>query len=142
MNKQEVLTKAIGRAIAGGWHMFYPKIIKFSTMVDSWGVDVGSDTKHIQFWLNWRPNSHPETRFEHFGCSIEKVIFDHDFAKALFGEPYVMSHKEAKEAGYMGGGGQMIDLVKGAGWQYHLQRMVVAENPIQYLADNMGADDE
>lgn len=66
------------------------------------------------------------------------IIYRHDFCKALWGEPYFMNRQEFKEAGYRGSmGGGAIDLKKGAGWRYHLQEMVVAEDPIAYLGQNM-----
>lgn len=50
------------------------------------------------------------------------IIFLHDFAKALWGE---------QEQDWDGEGYTTPD------WQYHLQQMVIAEDPIAYLGENM-----
>lgn len=44
---------------------------------------------------------------------VESIIFSHDFAKAFWGE-----------------GGAFRE----GGWQFHLQQMVLEEDPIKYLA--------
>lgn len=53
------------------------------------------------------------------------VIFSHDFAKAFWGK---------KETDLVGEGGATI-LYYGTqpAWQYHLQQMVLEEDPIAYL---------
>lgn len=57
------------------------------------------------------------------------VIFNHDFAKALWGEEYIgwdisdvyfKKHRIASQA-----------------WQFHLQQMVIADDPIEYLGENI-----
>jgi len=50
---------------------------------------------------------------------LEKTIFSHDFAKAFWGE-------ETVDEAYRS--------FPKREWQYHLQQMVLKENPIQYLA--------
>lgn len=62
------------------------------------------------------------------------LIFNHDFAKALWPEdgfkPVLRIRYKAEKA--------MIPSVPRKGsWQYHLQRMVVAEDPIKYLGQNI-----
>jgi len=54
--------------------------------------------------------------------SPEQLIFSHDFARALWG-------KEAPNSYCQSNGFEM--------WQYHLQQMVIADEPIAYLADNI-----
>lgn len=62
------------------------------------------------------------------------VIFSHDFAKAFWGtkETYKREH------GYYEAGNvpktEFIEETINSGWQFHLQQMVLEENPIQYLA--------
>lgn len=53
--------------------------------------------------------------------SVSSVIFSHDFAKAFWGEESVVVPKNFMEA----------KSVKS--WQYHLQQMVLEENPVKYL---------
>lgn len=50
------------------------------------------------------------------------LIFNHDFAKALWGN-------RTKD---MGGTPRLL-----AHWQYHQQQMVIADDPIKYLAANI-----
>lgn len=55
------------------------------------------------------------------------IIFNHDFAKALWGinsEP--ISSDISKDS----------ELIKSI-WQYHLQQMVIADDPVKYLGDNL-----
>jgi len=52
--------------------------------------------------------------------SLESLIYSHAFAKAFFGEEIcdeVITGQE--EGGYL--------------WQYHLQQMVISDDPIRYL---------
>lgn len=53
------------------------------------------------------------------------LIFNHNFAKALWGEK-----EEIKSAK-----GEVLFRPYATGWQYHLQQMVIAEDPIKYLGD-------
>ena len=83
MTNQEILQKAISKAIDGSW----------DGKPDPWG-----DT------------------------SVFDLIFNHDFAKAFFGEypTRIPAYSDALE-----------------NWQYHLKLMVVAEDPITYLGENL-----
>lgn len=120
MNNQEILTKAIQKAIANGWKQ--PQELSFISN-DEFLVYLTESTPGTLKWIKFK---------------LSELIYNHEFAKALWGEPYVMSHKEIKEAGYTGGGGtgSMIDM-KHPGWKHHLQQMVIAEDPIKYLSDNL-----
>lgn len=55
-------------------------------------------------------------------------IFNHDFAKALWGDPWAFFTE-----GVSGDtiGGNFIN------WKGHLINMVVAENPLEYLSENI-----
>lgn len=113
MTNQEILTKAIQKAIDGGWEGLASPVSDFGSLEEA---------------IEWHT----------IVLDKKEVIFNHDFAKALWGEPYFMNRQEFKEAGYRGSmGGGAIDLKKGAGWMYHLQEMVVADDPIAYLGQNM-----
>lgn len=46
------------------------------------------------------------------------VIFNHDFAKALRGEKKII-----------------VGMIEP--WKYHLQQMVIADDPIKYLGENL-----
>lgn len=66
------------------------------------------------------------------------IIFSHDFAKAFWGEEEI----ETDEQSYSGARystdtgefiGPVIEFKKKPIWQYHLQQMVLEEDPIKYL---------
>lgn len=56
------------------------------------------------------------------------VIFNHDFAKALWPDSY---HKGSVVYGLPPLENDVI------AWQYHLQHMVIADDPIKYLGKNL-----
>ena len=63
------------------------------------------------------------------------VIFSHDFAKAFWGEgqadeQYNVMDKYWHDTSCCSGGGCFF---QGRRWQYHLQQMVLEEDPIKYL---------
>lgn len=96
MTHQEILTKAIEKAIDGGWN--------------------GLPGRPAEDLLTWVEGT--DYRF----------IFDHDFAKALWGD----SDDERKVII-----GQTDWRKWPLQWQYHLQQMVIADDPIAYLGDNI-----
>lgn len=61
---------------------------------------------------------------DHGDLAVNNLIWRHDFAKKLWGEEeYFDPH--------------IPEIMGLAMWQYHLQEMVIAEDPIQYLAENI-----
>lgn len=54
-----------------------------------------------------------------------EILFDQEFAKALWGEEKLQPMNQA------------FDKVLKSGWKRHLQQMVVADDPIKYLGDNL-----
>lgn len=63
---------------------------------------------------------------------LEHVIYSHDFAKVLWGGKEV-HHYDLVD---LDNGGTSTTVNKPI-WQYHLQQMVIADNPIDYLMENM-----
>lgn len=63
-------------------------------------------------------------------ASTRDILFNHEFAKALFGteNPYEISRTED---------GLHTHTFGGPAWQFHLQQMVIAEDPIAYLGVNI-----
>jgi len=49
------------------------------------------------------------------------LIYSKSFAKALWGEDYIANKK----------------MFANHAWQYHLQNMVIVDNPIKYLGENI-----
>lgn len=66
---------------------------------------------------------------------VETVIFNHDFAKALWGARWdedrgCKVHASVHSPDSMGDDYQDP-------WEYHLQQMVIADDPIKYLGENL-----
>jgi hypothetical protein len=124
MSNQEILAKAVEKAIAGGWqplHLGKEPIDKELITVE-----------HIMF------SSDPRM-----------YIYSHDFAKALWGDATVPESEEiddnqVKLGLYEASGGSYegyLDFCdiefSGEPWQYHLQQMVITDDPIKYLSENL-----
>jgi hypothetical protein len=65
-----------------------------------------------------------------------KMYFNHDFAKAFWGEENFTgfwSHKTADGTRFMGKTISNWDKNPTKVWQYHLEKMVLEEHPIMYL---------
>lgn len=121
MTDKETLEKAIQKAIDGGW-----KGTKFMPLGGDW---LGDPPK----WEVMQPYSDAMIIYTTggVGCidihiNTEHVIFNHEFAKALWGEGYY----ENKSPNYLLRDGRKI-------WQYHLQQMVISDNPLEYLREHM-----
>ena len=109
MTDREILKKAIQKAIDGGWvneERFSPIEVEGYVFLHR-----------------------PET--PHFVEVPRVLIYNHDFAKALWG-----SFNDNLEDGMpkltFQDPRELADK-----WQYHLQQMVIAPNPIEYLGDNL-----
>lgn len=113
MTNEQILKKAIEKAVCG-------------TIVPEWMIQDGlgcDEDCNISVPDKWLKNP-----------SI--IIFSHDFAKAFWGE---------KEVGFATWGGaweytEDLDLLMHAKaahlskrWQYHLQQMVLKEEPLKYI---------
>ena len=57
------------------------------------------------------------------------IIFSHNFAKAFWGEESIYNEEGIPKSGYWDDCVTNNDLV----WQFHLQQMVLEEDPIKYL---------
>lgn len=110
MTNTEILTKAIEKAIDSGW--------------DAWGwpdYSVWTDDYAVIFYD--KSEEVDPTKMVERGNLIElnSIIFSHDFAKALWGTKiHQTSYEDFPEE-----------------WQYHLQQMVIAEDPIKYLGEHL-----
>lgn len=106
MSNQEILTKAIEKAIAGG---FDPTPLE-------WDKDTSAE-KLAQYYSTC--------------CTINEayeLFYNHDFAKALWGD---------NDDDRMVIIGETNWRKWPLPWQYHLQKMVIADDPIKYLGDNI-----
>lgn len=124
MTHQQILEKAIQKAIDGGW--FYP-----TTKVKTFDDDG---------WIEFEDHSITPSVF---GDHLSNIIFNHDFAKALFGiYPIVEAHlvppidfepfQDRSTVEVMLYPTHRYEL-----WKYHLQQMVIADDPIAYLGEHL-----
>lgn len=123
MDNKEILEKAIQKAIDGGWKKILGKdILHFRTASDA--------------YVKLQTNDDGMVGGEHF--EINTVIFNHDFAKALWGEkriPHRVYESPRPQDAYK----IELDFVlhRTVAWQYHLQQMVIADDPIRYLGKHL-----
>lgn len=115
-SNQQILTKAIQKAMQRSWDMYDH---------DKWSwevIDKPLQTEAYHYYVRvWHGD------LERF-IDAAHILFDASFAKALWGEEqeYGMrhNHKNTFELGALK-----------PGWQYHLQQMVIADDPIKYLGE-------
>lgn len=130
LNKQaeevQVLRLAVARALEGGWR--HPEDWLF---VPNFGQPMAQS---VQFLDKYGEIWH---------LPYETLVYRHAFAKALWknaqmpdddgGEPPTLGlYKGGGYEGY----GDYIEFL-GEPWQYHLQQMVVADDPIAYLESTL-----
>lgn len=112
-SNQEILEKAIQKAIDGGLDILYK----------DWSVNEGCsiEGEYRGQWLlkDW-----------------QAIIYapPYRFAKALWGES--LGFKDATEIMKKTHADTRF-LSKVKPWQYHLQQMVIADDPIKYLGENL-----
>ena len=112
MNDKEILEKAIQKAIDGGWDTTH-----FDTLKTSYKHPDESEFHDLLgAWHNISPLD---------------VIFNHDFAKALWGEGIIQSRVSDVF------GSEPDRVTRKRAWTYHLQAMVISDDPIKYLGDNL-----
>lgn len=120
MTHKEILEKAIQKAIDGGWRG------------DLLGIVVrtdGAGTVRLE-------NPHTEEEW-----SVEEIIYNHAFAKALWGRSgtgkanmvfnYPTRWNLSPEDTLKTTTAQLSQ------WQYHLQQMVISDDPIAYLGEHL-----
>lgn len=115
MTSEEILRKAIEKASKNGY-------LDVALQEGSWEYDAGSIYFFDVRGLN------PRISMARMGVS--EILFDHRFAKAFWGQEdrycscgYKLEEDDEAET----------DHSELTGWEYHLQQMVIEENPIQYL---------
>lgn len=111
-SSQETLQRAIEKAIEGGWDTAH-----FTTLKSSYKHPDESEFHDILG--DW-----------HMISPLD-VIYNHDFAKSLWGED--LSYAESKGARFSSANITRKPLL----WQHHLQQMVISPNPIEYLGANL-----
>lgn len=98
------LKRAVNKAVINGWYLDGMLAIQVDPSGQLLFMSKGGD--------NWEP------------LALSDVLYDHDFAKALWGDEYI---------NYIVGESHLYLVA----WQYHLQQMVLADNPVEYLEENI-----
>jgi hypothetical protein len=115
MSNVDILEKAIQKAIDNGWNTQ----IKYD---------------NIALGKNWEVVGHANYRGLHVDTgmdevSVEQIIFNQGFAKALWGEKRFNWSYPSYEGN--------TAYLERAAWEYHLQHMIISDNPIKYLEENI-----
>lgn len=139
MTNTEILTKAIEKAIDGGW-----KGLLRNGGSNKSGRYYYPDGKQLLKW-RWEENEYVFSDGEYDGyesINVEAVIFNRQFAKALWGElpaekEYKPTYEWNEELGRYNNFSALQEIDTQSAWQYHLQMMVIAEDPIKYLGEHL-----
>lgn len=115
-DSQKSLDEAIVKAMKAGWEPTYNGLeIK--------GREVGpSDIT----WIATNGHRVYEDAYH--------LIFNHDFARALWPFPQIYNMADLSSEKKYTINGRIHQIVS---WQYHLQMMVIADSPLQYLKENI-----
>jgi len=126
MTDSQTLQKAIGIAIENGWKGYWGDTpVKLESTTSTFDAISGMPTVSIHIL-------HKDRVFGYGGIPIFNVIYNHDFAKALWGEDDVCNYCGTnKHDAYCERQGNC------QAWEYHLQNMVISPDPIAYLRDHM-----
>lgn len=119
MSNEEILEKAITKAIDGGWVE--------SKFNETW---VWNDKFRVFLYRSMRDDDYDQDEF-----SLSDILYDHSFAKALWGSRWdedrgCKVHHTIHALDSMGDD-------YSEPYEYHLQQMVIAEDPIKYLGENI-----
>lgn len=115
MNDKKILEKAIKKAIENGW-------LDYGSLEGIEFVSTTANTITLGGWVEFVEEGQTDEARTERDFNYRELIFSHDFAKALWGEQptRIPAYSDAME-----------------NWQYHLQKMVIASEPIKYLGDNI-----
>lgn len=107
MTQSEKLKALIERAILKGWN-------------------VEGEFEHIRPTLDDELIVTFSYRNRGFVHSVTSIIFNHDFARALFGKQIDPDIFPPSSIG-------LNQAYRNSGWQHHLQQAVIADSPIDYM---------
>lgn len=132
MTDQEILEKAIQKAIDGGWLPGWQD----RRPIVKWGAQYAKDYEEGEGVMI--SGYHAKSNASMWFFPIKELIFNHDFAKALWGEGKEVVLPELAGGTFIHSLGDNYSQPNPTcAWQYHLQQLVVAENPIRYLGGNL-----
>lgn len=121
MTEEKIIEKVLKKAIKNGWNglEMWSKTFEVSF----------HDAKSIRKWV-WITYEEGDGE----SLPLRDLIFDHDFAKAFFGTKDVgCGHNGCGGCGNKCCGKLSSQTRKQLAYKYHLQQMIIVENPIKYL---------
>lgn len=126
MTRQEILTEALKKAIKNGFDILHgdDKLVKWRVIggLDIY-LSIFNHHKDISVFITY------ERKYK-----TEEIIFSHPFAKAFWGNKnwYMTDagHWYEQDEDYREGDFYPDEL---EAWEYHLQQMVLKEDPLRYL---------
>lgn len=127
MTNKEILEKAIQKAIDGGFVLGLP----------NWYIsDDNEAIAQVELDGEWLPSD------DYPSLSFRDIIYLHEFANALWNEEPYYEFAEGDTVESFDGEKtehdfQITDVLAIVNWQYHLQQMVIAEDPIKYLGQHI-----
>lgn len=139
MTNQKILEKTIQKAIEGGW-------TDYNSLESLDLVGNTANTVTLKGWIEFvDADGNTDEGTTELTFNYKELIFNHDFAKVLWGEDIIENWYDdgGEEHKFMGGtldypynegSGMTYKVMK---WKYHLQQMVLAPNPIKYLGENI-----
>ncbi len=127
MDKQKVLEKAIQKALDNGWQTGWEEA------VESFEYSTADDEHYVQMQPYIRFNLEGDGEWS---IGIFGLMYRHEFAQALWPK----HDWKTRDDGLCGSCGVGFGYAASSGsecWKEHLQQMVIADDPIEYLAANM-----
>lgn len=122
MTPTETLTKAIEKAIENGWTNYKTKVTKVTVNKYRHEDDFNGELRNIVYAIHFEDGAGLTAK-----TNVLELIYNHDFAKAIWNTPVFTNGTEL----------HFVTRDGRSEWQYHLQNMVISEDPIKYLAQHM-----
>lgn len=153
MGEQTILTKAIKKAVDHGFDLtlvggFYTlgqmktKDFKWEVkkldkgLATIWSYDLCITCEWTSYENKQISSNISESSYRHMNFTTEQVIFNHDFAKSLWGEEYPKLVIEQATANIAERDTYRLGAMMPY-WQSQLQMMVIQDDPIKYLGEHI-----
>ena len=124
MSNQEILERAIQKAIGGGWYSVSQKVKSAKVTGYRHEDDFDDELRLMNVVVQFDDGMGLSMK-----ASQRELIFDHSFSKALWGEEL-----PPRTAGFQYQNTSWHPLRT---YQWHLAQMVISPDPIKYLGENI-----
>lgn len=111
LTDKQIIEKCIEIAIKNGWEMEYE--VGKTSDIEVYRTD-DFDGREGRLLIE------PSTGFAR---EVEQVIFEHDFAKALFGNVVVVKNERS------------LVIAEETGWEFEIQMLALSEDRVDYLRE-------